>query len=167
MSNTHSINNITPPSNYIATDSFLSRSAQPNQRNIDWLKKNNVTDVVNFRRNDENFPIDFDECKYVESKGMTYHCIPSYTNYPEEKKLGNFLDIVDSVQKKGGKIHIHCREGADRTGMYAYIYERLINLTPKAEAYKSFINGGWHNLDYPHLVDFAEKFVQKIKYNII
>jgi len=157
---------ITPPVNYQKVDNFISRSAQPNQGNIDWLRENNVTDIVNFRRDNESFPVDFDECKYVESKGMTYHCISSYTNYPEEKNLGKFLDIVDGVKKKGGKMHIHCREGADRTGMYAYIYERLINLTPKAEAYKNFINGGWHNFDHPHLADFAENFVKKVKHSL-
>lgn len=151
------------PYNYQEVDNFMSRSAQPTQCNIDWLKDNKVTDIINFRRDNERFPLEFDECKYVESKGMTYHNIPSYTNYPEDKNLGKFLDIVEGVKKKGGKVHIHCREGADRTGMYAYIYERLHNLVPQHKAFKNFIDGGWHNFDHPHLAKAAETFVQKIK----
>lgn len=158
---THSQN--CKPYNYQEVDSFMSRSAQPNQSNIDWLKDNNVTDIINFRRDNESFPLEFDECKYVESRGMAYHNIPSYTNYPTDENLGKFLDIVEGVKQNGGKVHIHCREGADRTGMYAYIYERLNKLTSQAEAYKNFINGGWHNFDHPHLAKVAETFVQKIR----
>lgn len=153
---------IYPPANYQKVDNFLSRSAQPNKLNIDWLQENNVTDIINFRRDNESFPLDFNEQKYVESKKMVYHNIPSYTNYPEEKNMGKFLDIVENVKKNGGKIHIHCREGADRTGMYAYIYERLIKLTSQVQAYKNFIDGGWHNLDHPHLANAAEDFVKKV-----
>ena len=151
------------PYNYQEVDNFMSRSAQPNQSNIDWLRSNKVTDIINFRRDNESFPLEFDERKYVESKGMTYHNIPSYTNYPEDKNLGKFLDIVEGVKQKGGKVHIHCREGADRTGLYAYIYERLMNLTSQKDAYKNFIDGGWHKYDHPHLAKAAESFVQKIK----
>ena len=164
--NIFSSNKIYKPLNYQEIDNFMSRSAQPDKNNIDWLKEKSVTDIINFRRDDESFPINFDEQKYVESKGMVYHSIPSYTNYPEEKNMGKFLDIVDGVKKKGGRIHIHCREGADRTGLYAYIYERLINLASKTKAYNNFINGGWHILDHPHLADVAETFVQKMKYKL-
>ena len=155
-------NKFGPPANYISVDKFLSRSAQPTQGNIDWLCKNNVTDIVNFRRSDEFLPTSFDEKKYVESKNMKYHNIPTYTNYPEEKKIKEFLNIVDDVKKNGGKMHIHCREGADRTGLYAYVYERLANFIPKSKAYRNFINGGWHDFEHPHLANVAEEFVKKM-----
>ena len=65
----------TQPPNYQKVDDFMSRSAQPSKSNIDWLQENNITDIVNFRRDNESFPLDFDECKYVESKSMNYHHI--------------------------------------------------------------------------------------------
>lgn len=151
------------PPNFKKIDNLMSRSAQINKDNIEWLQKHNITDIINFRRVDESFPLDFDESQYAKSKNMVYHNIPSYTNYPEEKNLKHFLNIIEGIRQKGGKVHIHCREGADRTGMYAYIYERLVNLSSKTEAYKNFINGGWHKFDHPHLAEVAEHFVQKIK----
>lgn len=154
----------TAPYKYQKIDNFISRSAQPNKNNIKWLKENDVTDIINFRRDNEDFPVDFNEEKYVNANKMKYHNIPSYTNYPTEENLGKFLNIVENAKKNNGKVHIHCREGVDRTGMYAYLYERLYNLKPQAEAFTNFINYGWHYYSHPHLADFAEDFMKKIKF---
>ena len=151
------------PANFIEIDEVISRSAQPTKGNIDWLSEQNVTDIINFRRDDEFLPVNFDEKKYVESKKMIYHNIPTYTNYPEEKKVGEFLNIIENVKNKGGKVHIHCREGADRTGVYSYIYERLNNLISKKVAFRNMVNGGWHFEDHPHLAKVAEQIYKKIR----
>ena len=150
------------PDNYQKIDSILSRSAQLTRSNIRWLKDKGVTDIINFRT--MKVPdINFDEKQYVESQGMIYHNIPSVSKYPLAENVGKFLDIVEGVKQKGGELHIHCRQGADRTGMYAYIYERLNNIgTPQKNA-QEMIDHRWHRDKYPHMTEWAEAFVNMFK----
>ena len=154
--------NITPQ-NYRVIDAFMSRSAQPTKSNIDWLAKNNVTDIISFRRDNEGFLADFNEQLYAESRNIKFHNIPSFACSPNEENVGKFLDIIEGVKEKGGHVHIHCMEGADRTGMYAYIYERLYGLKSSQEAYKNLVKGGWHKIDFPQIAKFAESFCKKIR----
>lgn len=50
---------------------------------------------------------------------MHYHNIPTDPQHPSERKVGEFLDLVEGIRQRGGKVHIHCHHGADRTGMYS------------------------------------------------
>lgn len=150
------------PQNYKKIDDTLSRSAQVNKSNIRWLKGKGVTDIINFRTM-EVPGLNFDEKAYIESKGMLYHSIPSVSMFPKKENVGKFLDIVEGVKKKGGKLHIHCKQGADRTGMYSYIYERLNNIGTKEENIKEMIDHLWHRNKYPNMQIWAELFVGMFK----
>ena len=150
------------PYNYRKVDDTLSRSAQPDERNIVWLKSQGVTDIVNLRTMYDP-QINFDEKELVELNGMIYHNIPSHTRCPKPENVGEFLDIVEGVKQSGGKVHVHCKQGADRTGMYTYIYERVNKVKPKKEAKKEFVECGWHSDLYPDLDKIAEKFVKMFK----
>ncbi len=150
------------PYNYHKVDETLSRSAQPDERNILWLKSQGVTDVVNLRTMYDP-QINFDEKELVELNGMVYHNIPSHTRFPKPEKVGEFLDIVEGVKQNGGKVHVHCKQGADRTGMYTYVYERVNKVKSKREAKKEFVECGWHSSIYSDLDKIAEQFVKMFK----
>lgn len=146
------------PQNYKRIDNFLSRSAQINKNNIEWLKRDGVTDVINFRT--MTVPdISFNEKKCVLSKGMNYHNIPSVSKYPSEQNVGKFLNILEGIKQNGGRAHIHCKQGADRTGLYSYIYEMLNNIGSKAENITECINHHWHRGKYPTMLEWADKFI--------
>ena len=150
------------PSNYSKIDNTLSRSAQPMAEDFIWLKKQGVTDIVNFRTMIVS-GVEFDEKTTVESLGMKYHTIPSITSKPEEKNVKDFLDLAQNVANKNGKLHIHCKAGADRTGMYAFIYKSIQNIGTVIENEKEWIARG-HNLDrYPDLRSWAKNLVTKLK----
>ena len=139
------------PKNYAVVDKYVSRSAQPLKDDFSWLKDNGVTDIINFRT--MYAPgINFDEKTVVEDLGMNYHNIPSSTNNPDEKNIRKFLNIVNKIKEKSGKVHIHCMAGADRTGMYAFIYKTLnsIGLTQENEA--EWIRMGHDKERYPDLI---------------
>ena len=150
------------PDNYKSIDKYLSRSAQPTKSNLRWLKKNGVTDIINLRTM-HTPKIDFEEGEYVKKLGMNYHNIPSITKYPKEENVGKFLDIVEGVKNNGGKVHVHCKEGADRTGMYSYIYERLNNIGTVKDNLEEMTKHFWHKDRYPHLDKWAEIFVDIFK----
>ena len=150
------------PSNYSKIDNTLSRSAQPMAEDFIWLKKQGVTDIVNFRTMIVS-GVEFDEKTTVESLGMKYHTIPSITSKPEVKNVKDFLDLAQNVANKNGKLHIHCKAGADRTGMYAFIYKSIQNIGTVIENEKEWIARG-HNLDrYPDLRSWAKNLVTKLK----
>lgn len=150
------------PPNYSKIDDYVSRSAQPSANDFAWLKNQGITDIINFRTMAVS-GIDFDEKSVVNSYNMKYHNIPSYTKIPDEKNISEFLNIIDTVKKSNGKIHIHCKAGADRTGMYSLIYKQFNHigdfLSNKAEMVKM-----GHNLKrYPELLGWIEKFLIRNK----
>ena len=153
---------IVKPVNYQRVDETLSRSGQIERPNIVWLKVNGVTDVINFRTMREP-SIDFDEGKLLTSMGIKYHNIPSISRSPKEENVGKFLDIIEDVKARSGKVHIHCKQGADRTGMYAYIYETLNKVGTEGSRLIEWFRHGYHFKTYPHLIGWANDFVKHFK----
>ena len=150
------------PDNYKKIDQYLSRSAQPTLKELKWLKKQGVTDIINLRTM-EVPDINFDEAEVVKELGMTYHNIPSVSMYPRKENVGKFLDIVEGVKQNDGKVHVHCKQGADRTGMFSYIYERLNNIGTIKDNLQELIDHHWHKDKYPYLNEWAETFVGMFK----
>ncbi len=150
------------PQNYQKIDEFVSRSAQPQKEDFRWLKEQGVTDVFNFRTMYKS-GIDFEEKEVVESLGMKYHNIPSITKKPSEDNIKLFLDKITEIIKLGGKPHLHCKAGADRTGMYSYIYKSVMNIGNSSANQAEMIKMG-HNLNlYPDLLPWTNRFISKLK----
>ena len=150
------------PNNYSKIDNTLSRSAQPMAEDFIWLKEQGVTDVVNFRTMIVS-GVEFDEKTSVEALGMKYHNIPSITSKPSEKNVSDFLNLAKNVADKDGKLHIHCKAGADRTGMYAFIYKAMKNIGTLAENEKEWIAKGHNTQRYPDLRAWTKELVSKLK----
>lgn len=150
------------PRNYSKVDETISRSAQPQKEDFSWLKEQGVTDVFNFRTMFDP-AIDFSEKQVVEDLGMKYHNIPTISALPTKKGVDNFLDSVQKVKDNGGKAHIHCKAGADRTGMYAFIYKMLNNIGSFAENKSEWIKRGHNRKKYPNMIEWAMNYVTKKK----
>ena len=149
------------PENYSTIDKYLSRSAQPNKDNLFWLKKQGVTDIFNFRT--MVVPdINFDEEEIVKSLNMKYHSIPSITRNPKEENVDIFLREMEQITKSGGKAHIHCKAGADRTGMYAYIYKTIKGIGKRHENQAEMIRMGHNTKLYPDLLPWVNKLINKL-----
>jgi len=150
------------PSNYAQITGSVSRSAQPQKEDFLWLKNNGVTDIINFRTMGVS-GIDFNEKNTVENLGLKYHNIPTHTRQPKEAQVVEFLNLVDSITENNGKVHIHCRAGADRTGMYSFIYKAMKNIGSNAENINEWIKLGLHQNLYPNLIDWAKDCVSRLK----
>ncbi len=148
------------PNNYAKIDETVSRSAQPQKEDFTWLKEQGVTDVFNFRTMHVS-GVDFDEKAEVERLGMKYHNIPSYTRQPKEENIDTFLREIDEVKTKGGKAHIHCKAGADRTGMYAFIYKAKENISNTVDNVKEWLAHGHNKKLYPNLENWTRQFINK------
>lgn len=156
------INFLGKPDNYAVIDKYLSRSAQPKKEDILWLKDQGVTDIFNFRTM-YAADINYDEKAEVEKAGIKYHNIPSITKKPTEENVNQFLREVEEVKSRGGKAHIHCKAGADRTGMYSFIYKIKNGLGSLSENKTEWFKHGYHFKLYPTLMDWADNFVSRFK----
>ena len=150
------------PNNYARIDEHVSRSAQPQKEDLAWLKEQGVTDVINFRTMVVE-GVDFNEETEVLKQGMRYHNIPSVTIKPTEEKIYKFLDVIDNVIENNGKAHIHCKAGADRTGMYAFIYKAVKNIGTIAENEVEWLKFGHNKKLYPNLQNWTKEFVKNLK----
>ena len=151
------------PNNYARINEKVSRSVQPAKEDFKWLKDNGVTDVINFRTMGVA-GIDFDEELEVKKLGMNYHNIPTHTKNPKSSQVFDFLNLVDKITNNDGKVHIHCKTGADRTGMYSFIYKSVKNIGSLGENVMEWINRGYHLDLYPKLLPWAYNFVAKLKH---
>ena len=149
------------PDNYAKIDKYVSRSAQPEREDFLWLKEHGVTDVFNFRTMTVS-GLDFNEEQVVNELGMRYHSIPSITSEPSEENIFRFLKEVEDVKINGGKAHIHCYAGADRTGMYAFIYKMMNNIGNLVKNEEEWIERGLHRTIYPELMGWTENFVKNV-----
>ncbi len=148
------------PSNYSVIDKYVSRSAQPQKDDFKWLKEQGVTDIINFRTMYAR-KVNFNEKNVVESLGMRYHNIPTISEHPTIAKVQEFLSLIENISKSHGKAHIHCLAGADRTGLYAFIYKMKMGIGSFIENRQEWINKGHNTTLYPKLIPWAEKFVSK------
>ena len=148
------------PNNYAILDKYVSRSAQPQKEDILWLKEQGITDIFNFRTM-YRAGIDFDEELTVKELGMRYHSIPSITSQPSEENIDLFLKGVEEVKNKGGKAHIHCQAGADRTGMYAFIYKMKLGIGTLSSNLEEWLALGHNYQRYPELMEWTKNFVSR------
>lgn len=89
----------------------LCRSGQPEAKGYDALKNFGVAIVVNLRDNPKK-----DEREQVESRGMRYVHIPwNAFDRPDNGQVAEFLHLLRANPEK--KILVHCRRGAERTGV--------------------------------------------------
>ena len=158
--NVSKINFLAKPKNYGVIDQYVSRSAQPQKEDFAWLKEQGVTDIFNFRTMFDP-SINFDEKEEVEKLGMKYHNIPSITNKPTEANVERFLTEVNEVITHNGKAHIHCKAGADRTGMYALIYKSLKNIGFWELNKMEMIAKGHFFIKYSNVIPWANKYINK------
>ena len=150
------------PHNYKKIDEHLSRSAQPAPEDFSWLQSQGVTDVINFRTGFGGDLLFKKEQERVEALGMKYHHIASITAHPRTSNIEKFLEIMQDVSQNNRKAHIHCKAGADRTGMYAYIYESLHNISTQGNRIKEWITMGHHFQIFPDLMPWTVDYVNSL-----
>jgi tyrosine-protein phosphatase SIW14 len=127
----------------------LYRGAQPTAEGMKQLEKLGVKTVVNLRSSDS----DRDE---IEGTTLSYEHIGMTTWNPGAANVTRFLKIVTDDSRM--PVFVHCRHGADRTGMMCAIYRIAIEGWSKDEAIEEMTRGGfgYHSI-WKNLVDYVRK----------
>lgn len=122
----------------------LYRSAQPAAEGWEQLQKLGIRTVINLTstRNDP---------QALKSANLTSYEMPmSAWQAPTQAEVVQFLRIV--TDSKHAPVLVHCRRGADRTGVMCAIYRITIQGWSKDEAIAEMTRGGfgfysgWQNL---------------------
>jgi len=125
----------------------LYRGGQPTVTGFESLRGMGVGMVVNLRdERDERA----DEKREVESLGIQYVGIPwNATHSPSSTQVVQFLDLVRA--NPNTKIFVHCRRGADRTGVMVASYRIAVEHKPAADAVSEMYRFHYDWLFLPHL----------------
>jgi protein tyrosine phosphatase (PTP) superfamily phosphohydrolase (DUF442 family) len=120
----------------------LYRGAEPTSEGMQQLKKLGVKTVIDLR--------DSGTLDELQGTGMTYVRIPSSAWQPEDQDVEQFLRIV--TDKDRTPVFVHCKRGADRTGMMSAIYRVAVQGWTKDQAIAEMTQGGfrfysgWRNI---------------------
>jgi protein tyrosine/serine phosphatase len=121
----------------------LYRGAEPTPEGVRELAKMGVKTIIDLRLT--GAPQDA-----VQGTGITCVRIPATAWHPETEDVAQFLRIVTDDSRK--PIYVHCRRGADRTGMMCAIYRVAVQGWTKDQAIDEMTHGGfgfysgWQNL---------------------
>jgi tyrosine-protein phosphatase SIW14 len=130
----------------------LYRGGQPTSEGFNELRAMGVGMVVNFR---EDRAETEREKREIESLGMKYTGIPwSASDEPSSVQIVEFLDLIRD--NPNTKIFVHCRRGADRTGVMIAAYRIAVEHRPVAEAVSEMHRFHYDWFFRPHLERYIE-----------
>lgn len=107
-------------SNFKKINKGLYRGGKPSDRGLRDLKNAGVKTIINLRMDGDGEDA---ESLKVKRLGMNYHNIEFAFGRPDLEKVEQVLDIMTDAKQQ--PVFIHCRQGADRTGMMVGIYRIL------------------------------------------
>lgn len=130
----------------------LYRGGQPNLDGFNSLRSMGVGMVVNFREESGETAT---EKREVESLGIKYVGIPwSATHKPPTPEVLEFLGLVRA--NPNTKIFVHCRRGADRTGVMIAAYRISVEHESVAQAVGEMHQFHYDWLFLPQLKHYVE-----------
>ena len=104
--------------NFHEVNARLFRGGQPRPGGLKKLAARGVKTVINLRGDDG---LALDEEREAESLGMKYVNLPlSLGGRPSREQIARALALIDAPENQ--PVFVHCRKGADRTGVVVAAY---------------------------------------------
>jgi uncharacterized protein (TIGR01244 family) len=126
----------------------LLRGAQPALEGFAALKALGVRTVINVRAGRH-------EGEACERAGLRYVEIPMRAWRVDERDVVRFLEVIGSADH--APVFVHCRRGADRTGMLVAVYRVAVEGWSKEDALAEMTRGPYgFNPAWTKLVRFVE-----------
>jgi len=124
----------------------LYRGARPTAPGIQELQKLGIKTVVNLEQSNG-------EQALVAGSGITYEHLPMTAFRVRDDEVVQFLRLAGAPSHT--PIFVHCRRGADRTGLLCAVYRIAIQGWTKEEAIAEMTRGGFRfNHAYQNVVNY-------------
>ena len=148
-------------------DNTLYRGAKPSSEEIKQLKELGIGTIIDFTTGYGLKKGEKSEKEIVEGMGMKYVNMPfpSFKNPPEEY-LNKFFEVMQKARTDKEKVYIHCREGKDRTGLFAAMYKAKYNVSDLSSCIKEMLEMGHDSVTNPNLIPFLKDFYYSIQPNL-
>ncbi len=106
--------------NFEQVNEHILRGAAPSDQNIRLLAKSGVKTILDLRMPG---PAVEHESAMANQLGVNYIHIPLGFTSPDLSEMKRILAILNQSEKQ--PVFVHCRQGADRTGMTIGMYRRI------------------------------------------
>jgi protein tyrosine phosphatase (PTP) superfamily phosphohydrolase (DUF442 family) len=108
-------------SNFAQVSPILFRGGQPSAKAMQQLKDSGVKTIINLRAEGGSTK---KEEALAKKLGLNYVHIPLLFGAPPIPTVVKFLQVVNNPENQ--PCFVHCRQGADRTGMMVGVYNILV-----------------------------------------
>ena len=141
-------------SNFGVVSDYLYRGAQPAESGFAELARRGIAIVVNLRHESGRIAR---ERTLVESLGMHYVSIPwRGHDDPNPEQVVQFLRLLRDNPE--GKVFVHCRRGAERTGVMVACYRIAREQWPPERAQAEMEAFGFRRRRFAHLTRFVRDY---------
>jgi protein tyrosine phosphatase (PTP) superfamily phosphohydrolase (DUF442 family) len=132
---------------------LVMRSAQPTTQLADWARRYRLKSVLNLRGGGPGDWWYGNEIKSAKESGIAYYDLPmSATRRPTRREL---LQLIDLLESCAYPLLIHCKSGADRTGLASALYRMVRRGEPPASALTSF------SIEFGHIPFFGTEHLHE------
>jgi protein tyrosine/serine phosphatase len=140
--------------NFGQVDAHLFRGAQPEPTAYAELKTLGIDTVVRFNPEGQDIAT---EKNQVESLGMKFVSLPwSGLGEPTHEQVVSFFALLRD--NPDAKIFVHCRLGADRTGVMVALYRLTFSYWTADQALAEMHEFHYHHMLLPHLQRYVQSF---------
>lgn len=144
--------------NFARIDGFVYRGAQPKSYAFSELKNAGIGVVVDLRNEKGEIAKERDE---VQALGMRFVSIPwKGTGEPSREEVISFLSLLHEAN--GEKIFVHCRRGADRTGVMIALYRITFDGWTTEQAVQEMHEFHYAGLFLPNLARFVRAYPNEV-----
>ncbi len=135
----------------------MYRGAQPNKQGFIQLKNMGIKTIINLRSNHSDIEmLDGLDLQYVE--------IPMSVWSVDDKEVCQFLKIVTNHRNR--PVFVHCKRGADRTGVMVAIYRVYVESWNKKMAIKELSNFGFWK-GFKNLIKYLKRInIENLKLKV-
>jgi protein tyrosine phosphatase (PTP) superfamily phosphohydrolase (DUF442 family) len=138
--------------NFGQVNEHLYRGAQPKRSAYAGLKNLGIDTVVKFNSEDAAA-----EKQLVESLGMRFVSLPwNGEGLPSHDQVATFLTLMHDHPEY--HVFVHCRVGADRTGVMVALYRMEFDRWTAARAVSEMYQFHYHHMLLPHLQRYVQAF---------
>jgi protein tyrosine phosphatase (PTP) superfamily phosphohydrolase (DUF442 family) len=132
---------------------LVMRSAQPTTQLSDWVGRFGLKSILNLRGGGAGDWWYGLEIKSSRENGVLYYDLPlSATRRPTRREL---LQLIDLLDRCSYPLLIHCKSGADRTGLASAIYRMVRRGEPPETALASF------SIEFGHIPYFGTEHLHE------